>query len=96
MAYTITYSPEKKEKYPLLSDQRKKRRRAVALLCALAVLLAISLSPLGADLRQAIQTDSMRIAEDAATVFSEQLTAGESLYDALLAYCRHVLENANG
>lgn len=95
MAYNITYSPEKQKLYPLLSAKRKRQRCIVAGICIFAALLAILFGPIGNNLYQQIKTESMHLAEDAAVVFCDELSAGRSVYNALQEYCRYILDGAN-
>lgn len=94
MSYNITYSPEERKKYPLISDIRKKRNCKLALLGALILLIGVLLLPLGISVRQAILPESFQIADEAVSVFSQQLTEGEGVLEALKSFCRYILDHA--
>ena len=96
MPYTVSYSPEERKKYPLPSDLRNKRWASIVAVGILLALAILFISPIGKEARSSLQTDSMRIADEAAAVFAEQLSTGKTVYDALQSYCNYILGNANG
>lgn len=96
MSYKISYTPEDRMKYPLRSYKQNRVRRTVATISLLIVILAILLSIAGNDAFDKFKSESILLAEDAVTVFSDQIEAGETVYNALHAYCKYIVENANG
>lgn len=89
MGYMIQYEPEKNKKYPM----RKNADRNVSASVLVALILVVCL---GIGLRTGLLLPGdPQVTANAFSQLVTNLTEGESIHDAMSAFCVEVLEHAN-
>lgn len=92
VAYQIRYGPVK-GKAP--ADGRKKAgRRLLAALCAAALLIGLPFSGIGKTIWNWLLPGDAAVTGAALNTMVEEIRAGESVSDAVTAFCREIIENA--
>lgn len=92
MAYQIRYGPVKR-KAP--TDRRKKAGCwLLVTLCAAVLLIGIQFSGIGKTIWNWILPGDAAVTGAALNTMVEEIRAGESVSDAVTAFCREIIENA--
>ena len=92
MAYQIRYGPVKRKEQ---SDRRKKAGRWLPVtLCAAALLIGIQFSGIGKTIWNWILPGDAAVTGAALNTMVEEIRAGESVSDAVAAFCTEIIENA--
>lgn len=94
MGYRIQYNPEENKKYPskLTSDVRQRWLIGIAI----AVMLTLGLAGLnkGQTLKTWLLPGDPEVTEAALSSMVENIRSGESVEDAVTAFCLEIMENA--
>lgn len=87
MAYRIVYGPEPKPK-------QKGSKRWIAMLCAAALLAGLFLTGAGESLKNWLLPGDPEVTAAALDSLVQGIREGEDLGDAVGAFCREIVENA--
>ncbi len=91
MSYNITYDPQQKKRYPAKRKPSKGPYRAAVLLLLAALALLLANPRLSKPLRNFLLPGDPQVTKTAIDSMAEDLRTGESLGDAVTAFCREII-----
>ncbi len=94
MGYRIQYNPEHKKKYPIKLASAVRRRWLVGIAIAVVLFMGIAGLSGGELLKSWLLPGAPEVTEAALFTMVEDIRAGESLGNAVTAFCLEIMDHA--
>lgn len=94
MAYRIQYNPEQNKKYPIMLASAVRKRWLVGAAITAVLLLGLAVQNEGEFLKSWLLPGDPEVTEAAFSAMVEDIRAGESLGDAVTAFCLEIMDHA--